>query len=160
MAILLDATLIRAVLLPAVMKLLGDANWYLPKRLGWLPRLEHEPRARLAREASHAPRAPVRFRTGARRRGGTQPPLREAGLLDQLGGRLVIAELDHAQRRRRKARERRQLRVGGDPLRAGYSKSSLAAMIRCPACADEEADEPLGVLPLLARREHARRRRC
>jgi RND superfamily putative drug exporter len=42
-AILLDATLIRAVLLPAVMKLLGDANWYLPKRLGWLPRLEHEP---------------------------------------------------------------------------------------------------------------------
>ncbi|HET7047030.1 MAG TPA: MMPL family transporter [Solirubrobacteraceae bacterium] len=42
-AILLDATLIRAVLLPAVMKLLGDANWYLPKRLDWLPRLEHEP---------------------------------------------------------------------------------------------------------------------
>jgi uncharacterized membrane protein YdfJ with MMPL/SSD domain len=42
-AILLDATLIRAVLLPAVMKLLGDANWYLPKRLSWLPRLEHEP---------------------------------------------------------------------------------------------------------------------
>ncbi|MGZ4221006.1 MAG: MMPL family transporter [Solirubrobacteraceae bacterium] len=42
-AILLDATLIRAVLLPAVMKLLGDANWYLPERLGWLPRLEHEP---------------------------------------------------------------------------------------------------------------------
>ncbi|MGZ4331118.1 MAG: MMPL family transporter [Solirubrobacteraceae bacterium] len=42
-AILLDATLIRAVLLPAVMKLLGDANSYLPERLGWLPRLEHEP---------------------------------------------------------------------------------------------------------------------
>ncbi|HEY1509813.1 MAG TPA: MMPL family transporter [Solirubrobacteraceae bacterium] len=42
-AILIDATLIRAVLLPAVMKLLGDANWYLPKRLSWLPRLEHEP---------------------------------------------------------------------------------------------------------------------
>jgi uncharacterized membrane protein YdfJ with MMPL/SSD domain len=32
-----------SVLLPAVMKLLGDANWYLPKRLAWLPRLEHEP---------------------------------------------------------------------------------------------------------------------
>jgi RND superfamily putative drug exporter len=42
-AILLDATLIRAVLLPAVMKLLGDANWYLPNRLAWLPHLEHEP---------------------------------------------------------------------------------------------------------------------
>jgi RND superfamily putative drug exporter len=41
-AILIDATIIRAVLLPATMKLLGDRNWYLPKRLGWLPKLEHE----------------------------------------------------------------------------------------------------------------------
>jgi putative drug exporter of the RND superfamily len=30
------------VLLPATMKLLGDWNWYLPKWLEWLPRLEHE----------------------------------------------------------------------------------------------------------------------
>jgi RND superfamily putative drug exporter len=44
-AILIDATIVRAVLLPATMKLLGDANWYLPKRLGWLPRLEHETEA-------------------------------------------------------------------------------------------------------------------
>jgi RND superfamily putative drug exporter len=42
-AILIDATIIRAVLLPATMKLLGERNWYLPKRLSWLPRLEHEP---------------------------------------------------------------------------------------------------------------------
>jgi RND superfamily putative drug exporter len=42
-AILIDATIVRAVLLPATMKLLGDRNWYLPKRLGWLPRFEHEP---------------------------------------------------------------------------------------------------------------------
>jgi RND superfamily putative drug exporter len=42
-AILLDATLVRVVLLPATMKLLGDANWYLPKRMHWLPRLAHEP---------------------------------------------------------------------------------------------------------------------
>ena len=41
-AILIDATIIRAVLLPATMKLLGDWNWYLPKWLEWLPRLEHE----------------------------------------------------------------------------------------------------------------------
>ena len=41
-AILIDATLIRAILLPASMKLLGDWNWYLPKWLEWLPRLEHE----------------------------------------------------------------------------------------------------------------------
>ncbi len=43
-AILLDATIVRAVLLPATMKLLGDWNWYLPKGLAWLPRISHEPR--------------------------------------------------------------------------------------------------------------------
>jgi uncharacterized membrane protein YdfJ with MMPL/SSD domain len=42
-AILIDATIVRAVLLPAAMKLLGDRNWYLPQRLGWLPKFEHEP---------------------------------------------------------------------------------------------------------------------
>ena len=41
-AVLIDATIVRAVLLPASMKLLGDSNWYLPKWLQWLPRLEHE----------------------------------------------------------------------------------------------------------------------
>ena len=37
-AVLLDATIVRAVLLPAAMRLLGPWNWYLPRRLGWLPR--------------------------------------------------------------------------------------------------------------------------
>jgi uncharacterized membrane protein YdfJ with MMPL/SSD domain len=41
-AVLLDATVVRAILLPAMMKLLGNANWYLPRWLGWLPRLAHE----------------------------------------------------------------------------------------------------------------------
>jgi uncharacterized membrane protein YdfJ with MMPL/SSD domain len=40
-AILIDATIVRAVLLPATMKLLGDWNWYLPSWLEWLPHLEH-----------------------------------------------------------------------------------------------------------------------
>lgn len=39
-AVLLDATLVRAVLLPATMKLLGEANWYLPRSLAWLPRID------------------------------------------------------------------------------------------------------------------------
>jgi uncharacterized membrane protein YdfJ with MMPL/SSD domain len=39
-AILLDATIVRAVLLPASMKLLGDWNWYLPSWLEWLPRFD------------------------------------------------------------------------------------------------------------------------
>jgi uncharacterized membrane protein YdfJ with MMPL/SSD domain len=41
-AVLLDATIIRGVLLPATMKLLGDWNWYLPKWLEWLPRVSPE----------------------------------------------------------------------------------------------------------------------
>jgi RND superfamily putative drug exporter len=40
-AVLIDATIVRAVLLPATMKLLGDWNWYLPRWLQWLPRLDH-----------------------------------------------------------------------------------------------------------------------
>ncbi|MFI6514293.1 MMPL family transporter [Spirillospora sp. NPDC050679] len=40
-AVLIDATVVRVVLLPAVMVLLGRANWYLPRWLGWLPRVSH-----------------------------------------------------------------------------------------------------------------------
>jgi anti-anti-sigma factor len=42
-AVLIDATIVRAVLLPASMKLLGDWNWYLPSWLGWLPEVAPEP---------------------------------------------------------------------------------------------------------------------
>jgi uncharacterized membrane protein YdfJ with MMPL/SSD domain len=48
-AVLIDATIVRAVLLPATMKLLGDWNWYLPKSLRWLPRVRHEPEPEGAR---------------------------------------------------------------------------------------------------------------
>ncbi|WP_305785807.1 MMPL family transporter [Symbioplanes lichenis] len=41
-AVLLDATLIRAVLLPAVMVLLGERNWWLPRWLNWLPQVAHD----------------------------------------------------------------------------------------------------------------------
>jgi RND superfamily putative drug exporter len=41
-AVLIDATIVRGVLLPAAMKLLGEWNWYLPKRLDWLPKVSHE----------------------------------------------------------------------------------------------------------------------
>jgi uncharacterized membrane protein YdfJ with MMPL/SSD domain len=39
-AVLIDATIVRGVLLPSSMMLLGDWNWYLPKWLEWLPRLD------------------------------------------------------------------------------------------------------------------------
>jgi uncharacterized membrane protein YdfJ with MMPL/SSD domain len=42
-AVLIDATIVRGVLLPASMKLLGEWNWYLPRWLDWIPRVSHEP---------------------------------------------------------------------------------------------------------------------
>jgi uncharacterized membrane protein YdfJ with MMPL/SSD domain len=54
-ALLLDATVVRLVLVPAAMELLGERNWYLPASLRWLPdvqvaELERRPRERAARE--------------------------------------------------------------------------------------------------------------
>jgi uncharacterized membrane protein YdfJ with MMPL/SSD domain len=53
-AVLLDATIVRAVLLPASMKLLGDWNWYLPSWLEWLPRFDED-----TEKAPEAPPTPV-----------------------------------------------------------------------------------------------------
>jgi RND superfamily putative drug exporter len=41
-AVLVDATIVRTVLLPACMALLGERNWYLPRWLHWLPRIGSE----------------------------------------------------------------------------------------------------------------------
>jgi len=41
-AVLIDATIVRSVLVPASMKLLGNRNWYLPTWLGWLPKVTVE----------------------------------------------------------------------------------------------------------------------
>ncbi|MFF4188700.1 MMPL family transporter [Streptomyces sp. NPDC001691] len=56
-AVLIDATLIRGVLLPAVMALLGDRNWYFPTWLRWLPDLTHE-------DPAHAPAQTAPARSG------------------------------------------------------------------------------------------------
>ena len=67
-AVLIDATIIRGVMLPAAMKLLGDWNWYLPSWLEWLPRsaARATPRCRpgsLPRRRSRRSRGPRRSRT-------------------------------------------------------------------------------------------------
>ncbi|HEX6231515.1 MAG TPA: MMPL family transporter [Jiangellaceae bacterium] len=51
-ALFIDATIIRSVLLPSAMVLLGNRNWYLPRWLGWLPHLEVEGRAEHQRHPS------------------------------------------------------------------------------------------------------------
>jgi RND superfamily putative drug exporter len=51
-AVLIDATLVRGVLLPATMRLLGDLNWHLPKALDWLPHVSIEGPAPVGQGAS------------------------------------------------------------------------------------------------------------
>ena len=59
-AVLIDATVIRSVLLPASMKLLGDWNWYLPRWLEWLPQLGAEGTQPAERPAQgHRPSQPA-----------------------------------------------------------------------------------------------------
>ena len=41
-AVFLDATIVRSILLPATMRLLGEWNWWLPRWLGWLPHVTIE----------------------------------------------------------------------------------------------------------------------
>jgi RND superfamily putative drug exporter len=43
-AVIIDATIVRSVLVPASMVLLGNFNWYLPSWLGWIPNLQVEGR--------------------------------------------------------------------------------------------------------------------
>ena len=54
-AVLLDATIVRALLLPAVMRLLGRRNWYLPRWLEWLPRVSRPATDRLPASSRSAP---------------------------------------------------------------------------------------------------------
>jgi len=53
-AVLIDATIIRGVLLPASMQLLGDRNWWLPQSLSWLPTLSAEGSAPALKPAGEA----------------------------------------------------------------------------------------------------------
>jgi hypothetical protein len=54
-AVFVDATVVRAVLLPATMKLLGDWNWYLPRWLDWLPHFWREAPAEPPAQPEHTP---------------------------------------------------------------------------------------------------------
>jgi RND superfamily putative drug exporter len=75
-AILIDATVIRAVLLPATMKLLGDWNWYLPRWLEWLPRVTTEPASAPTPGTATVPIAhPAVQHSGSARRAERDPSL-------------------------------------------------------------------------------------
>ncbi|MGO4423581.1 MMPL family transporter, partial [Streptomyces sp. MCAF7] len=65
-AVLIDATVIRGVLLPAVMSLLGERNWYLPRWLQWLPDLTHDEPVAAAAPVAGAEPEPERKSVAAR----------------------------------------------------------------------------------------------
>ena len=69
-ALLIDATIVRSVLVPATMTLLGKWNWYLPRWLDWLPHVEVEGRA------APVPPAWPPSQAVASRPGGRAPPAR------------------------------------------------------------------------------------
>jgi RND superfamily putative drug exporter len=75
-AILIDATIIRGVLLPATMKLLGERNWYLPRWLEWLPRVDHGGAPVGAHSEESAP--PVAGNGGGPEAGRSRPTRRAA----------------------------------------------------------------------------------
>jgi len=74
-AIILDATIIRMVLVPASMELLGDWNWYFPRWLGWLPHIDAE-------GVSHGGRVAV-AQARAARRGTRRHPRGAAGVMQK-----------------------------------------------------------------------------
>ena len=53
-AVLLDATIVRGILVPAAMSVLGDRCWYMPGRLSWLPGLSFERAPRSAVQVAEA----------------------------------------------------------------------------------------------------------
>ena len=112
-AIFVDATIVRMVLVPAVMQLLGRANWWLP---GWLDR--------------RLPRLDVeRARAGRRRRGrrGDPPPGRRAGRgVEQRGVSHRRIKLDGPNRSRRRDH------AGASPCRSSGSTRVTVVLRRRP----------------------------
>jgi RND superfamily putative drug exporter len=77
-AIAVDATVVRAVLLPSTMRLLGRWNWYLPSWLEWLPSLVPEQRVITFAYPSHQVRS-GRVRRARDRQRGLRPRRRRVG---------------------------------------------------------------------------------
>ena len=103
-AILIDATIVRGVLLPASMKLLGDWNWYLPTWLEWLPRFDHDEDRGHARD-----RVDARLRIDRARRTNPGPLEKGPGFVCReaaLASEILIARRAAIERRPCRSRRR------------------------------------------------------
>ena len=113
-AVLLDATLVRGVLLPSTMKLLGKWNWYLPKWLEWMPKgpaLEGSPEPHTERTGARPGAATTRVRPRHRPRphiatpgrrprgaGGASPRMASIWSPPSWRAPVVLARARHGQR--------------------------------------------------------------
>ena len=97
-AVFIDATLVRLVLVPATMELLGDRNWWLPSWLEWLPRVQRRGRAVAGRHRRTERRAGGRRATTR----SSRSPLSALGLAEgvALGDGLALVVAGLAPRRR------------------------------------------------------------
>ena len=128
-AILIDATIVRGVLLPATMKLLGDWNWYLPSWLEWLPgssgyEPEPVPTPEPAPEPSRS--APARA-SGARLSRSPRITGLVAGRARRARPRLPALRL----RRQAGLRARRGAGRGADPAACSYATENGSYAADC-----------------------------
>jgi RND superfamily putative drug exporter len=75
-AVFMDATIVRSILVPSSMKLLGDLNWYLPTWLEWLPKVQvegHEP-PKVQVEGHEPPREPIGVGVSEETAAPAEPP--------------------------------------------------------------------------------------
>ena len=80
-AIAIDATVVRTVVVPSAMALLGSRSWYLPKWLQWLPRMSIDPASRpqIEDDLAEAPQGGRRRLVSEQRPGARRAELRAAG---------------------------------------------------------------------------------
>ena len=130
-AIFIDATIVRTIIVPAAMELLGDWNWYLPRWLEWLPNVSIEGRAPDA-GAGEGPRGQRRREAGVAHAGHRHP--RRGARADRLNhngicrlsplGRRSEEPPPSSKKRRRAANAARRLRICGLRSRSARSRPS------------------------------------
>ncbi len=130
-AVLIDATIVRAVLLPATMKLLGELELVPAAWLEWLPRLEHERSADVPADAQ--PARLGRLSSGEIRHRGRAPASRRGPPSSRARqGRGTGRTAGRGFNRAPRLGQSRHLRPADRPSRVGYAaRSSASARSQC-----------------------------
>ena len=164
-AVAIDATLIRGVVLPAAMKLLGKWNWYMPRSLAWVPSLGHGESRTLRGAAALAPRSHPERPDGPPP-GGPSAFGRGLGLgapHKAYTARVKTASADPSAAPRRRSTQRAARRLPDPGARDQRLPAGVPRLrrVRADAAPGDRRDEPRLRAPLrerAPRRVHDRRR--